>query len=175
MSELVDLNACIRGSKPDWDAFVQQFGAVIYAAVRRTLGGRAATDIDDIVQDVFVRLVRNDFALLRSYDPTRAALSTWLTLVARSVAIDTARRKRLPSTTLDAAPPAAAPEPRPPVPTDTIPLDRLTSRQRLVLRLLFGEQMSVPEAATVLGVDEQTIRSTKHKALNRLREHMDVR
>jgi DNA-directed RNA polymerase specialized sigma24 family protein len=40
-----------------------------------------------------------------------------------------------------------------------------------VLRLLFDEQKSVAEAARFLGVDEQTVRSAKHKALSRLREH----
>ncbi|MHC5022689.1 MAG: RNA polymerase sigma factor [Planctomycetota bacterium] len=172
----VDLNACIGGRKAAWDTFVDQCSPVIYAAVRRTLGGRAATETDDVVQNVFMRLVRNDFALLKSYDPSRAALSTWLTLVARSVAIDAARRKRLDVVGLDTAPaPPAPPPPRPAAEPDALPLDRLTGRQRLVLRLLFAEQMTVPQAATVLGVDEQTIRSTKHKALTRLREHLDAR
>ncbi len=53
-----------------------------------------------------------------------------------------------------------------------IPLHVLSARQRLVMTLLFDEQLSVAEAAGFIGVDEQTIRSTKHKALTRLREHL---
>ena len=53
-----------------------------------------------------------------------------------------------------------------------IPLHVLSARQRLVMTLLFDEQLSVAEAAGLIGVDEQTIRSTKHKALTRLREHL---
>ncbi len=40
------------------------------------------------------------------------------------------------------------------------------------MTLLFDEQLSVAEAAAFIGVDEQTIRSTKHKALTRLREKL---
>ena len=38
--------------------------------------------------------------------------------------------------------------------------------------MLFEEDMTVAQAAALIGVDEQTIRSTKHKGLTRLREHM---
>jgi RNA polymerase sigma-70 factor (ECF subfamily) len=48
----------------------------------------------------------------------------------------------------------------------------LSERQGLVIRMLFDEDLSVAETAARLGVDEQTVRSTKHKALTRLREHM---
>ena len=53
------------------------------------------------------------------------------------------------------------------------PLDLLTARQRLVLHLLFDRDLGVPAAARLLGVDEQTVRSSKHKALSRLRAHFD--
>jgi len=43
-----------------------------------------------------------------------------------------------------------------------------------VLRLLFDEEMSVSEAAAVLGVDAQTVRSTKHKAIRKLRDFFQV-
>jgi DNA-directed RNA polymerase specialized sigma24 family protein len=38
--------------------------------------------------------------------------------------------------------------------------------------MLFDREMSVEEVAVVLGVNAQTVRSTKHKALSRLREHL---
>lgn len=128
--------------------------------------------IEDITQDVFLRLVRDDYRLLRGYDPARASLVTWLTIVARSCALDHLRRKPLPASSLDQDahdratydPPIAEPLALPP--------GLLSERQRLVLCLLFEKDMTVPEAGAALGVDEQTIRSTKHKALTRLREHL---
>ena len=169
----VDLTACINGDKRAWDAFVERWAGVLLAAVGRTLRSRLGaveqSDIEDAVQDVFVRLLKNDCRLLRSYDPARASLATWLTLVARSAAIDRLRRRDPPAAAL--GPELPAPEPRQAEPAVPVPWHLLTARQRLVLRLLFDEQKSVAEAARFLGVDEQTIRSAKHKALTRLREH----
>ncbi len=173
----VDLEACIRGDKRAWDAFVDRWAGIIHAAVQRAFqGGRGAAaraEVEDTVQDVFLRLVKDDFRLLRSYNANRASLSTWLTLVARSTAIDRLRRKRPPptvplepgDTTRASTEPRSAGGPE-------IPLHVLSARQRLVMTLLFDEQLSVAEAARFIGVDEQTIRSTKHKALTRLREHL---
>ncbi len=173
----IDLDACIRGDKQAWDAFVERWAGVIHAAVQRAFhGGRGAAaraEVQDTVQDIFMRLIKDEYRLLRSYDPTRASLSTWLTLVARSTAIDRLRRKRAPTIPLepDDAPVASGVR-EPSADAPEIPLHLLSARQRLVLRLLFDEQMSVAEAAGFIGVDQQTIRSTKHKALNRLRKHL---
>lgn len=170
----VDLDACLDGDPGAWGAFVDRTSDVIYAAVRRTMHrDGAAAGIDDAVQDVFVRLVRDDCRLLRSYDPSRAAISTWLTLIARSVAIDHLRRQRVRAFPLDAADSAGAREtPRSDLSAPEPPMHVLSERQGLVLRMLFDEDLSVAEIAARLGVDEQTVRSTKHKALTRLREHM---
>jgi RNA polymerase sigma-70 factor (ECF subfamily) len=174
----VDLRACVGGDPGAWRAFVESCSGIIYGAVKRVIAthtGRGhRDDLEDPVQEVFVRLLKDDCRLLRTYDPERASLSTWLTLVARSVAIDHLRRRQAPTTLLegtaafDAGPGTAEPGP-------DIPFHVLTGRQRLVLRMLFDEGMSVTEAASVIGVDEQTIRSTKHKALCRLRDHLGAK
>jgi len=171
----VDLQACIDGDKRAWDAFVDRWSGLIVTAVQRTIRTRVGqvAEIDDPVQDVFVRLVKNDYRLLRTYDPQRASLSTWLTLVARSTTIDHLRRKRLETVPLEVD--AIAPPPEAPAgDTPAIPLHLLTARQRLVLRMLFDEELTVAEAARNLGVDDQTIRSTKHKAISRLRAHLSA-
>ncbi|MHC5113572.1 MAG: RNA polymerase sigma factor [Planctomycetota bacterium] len=172
----VDLQACIDGDKRAWDAFVDRWSGLIVAAVRRTIRTRVGevAEIDDPVQEVFVRLVKDDYRLLKTFDSQRASLSTWLTLVARSTTIDHLRRRRLETVPLDVD--AIAPPPEPHAGTDApaLPLHLLTTRQRLVLRMLFDEELSVSEAARNLGVDDQTIRSTKHKAISRLREHLSA-
>ncbi len=168
----VDLRACLQGNKEAWDAFVGRYARVIYAAVGHVFGqwgaGLTGRTTDDIAQDVFVRLIKDDYRLLRKYQPGRASLETWLTLIARSVAIDCLRKRRLDTSGMELSEvPAAEPTAR----ANHVPLHLLTARQRLVLRLLFDEDRSVTEAAQMLDVEEQTIRSTKHKALSRLRSH----
>jgi RNA polymerase sigma-70 factor (ECF subfamily) len=171
----VDLHACLSGSKDAWERFVERYAGVIAAAVRRTLGsgGRHGdrSEIDDTIQETFVRLIQHDHRLLRTFDPERASLTTWLTLIARSTAIDRLRRRRLEAVPLEGIDPPQQPLPASDPPE--VPLHLLSARQRLVMRMLFDESMTVAEAALVIGVDEQTIRSTKHKALCRLREHLE--
>ena len=52
-----------------------------------------------------------------------------------------------------------------------VPAGLLSPRQTLVLHLLYGKELEVAEAAELLDVDPQTIRSTHHKALTKLRNH----
>jgi RNA polymerase sigma-70 factor (ECF subfamily) len=175
---MIDLDGCCRGDRAAWDAFVDRAAPILYSAVRRTLqryGVAARPDaVQDRTQDVFLRLVRNDFRLLRSYDPGRASLSTWLTLVARSTTIDHLRRLDVPALPLEAADGATAPTApdaaQPALTALDVPPDLLSPRQNLVIRLLFDDGLSTEEAAETLGVVPQTIRSTKHKAITRLRE-----
>jgi len=174
----MDLTACLSGDKRAWEAFVERYASVIFAAVHRTIY-RYKSDQDsdlvrDVVQEVFVRLVKSDFRLLHSYDPARSSITTWLTLVARSTAIDQLRKQRPAHAPLDSAAAAlAAPAENGDSPELDIPQDLLSPRQRLVLRLLFDEEMSVAEAAEVMGVEAQTVRSAKHKAIAKLREFFD--
>jgi DNA-directed RNA polymerase specialized sigma24 family protein len=172
-AEDIDLTALVAGHAAAWQRFVGRYAGVIHAAVRGVINdaGRPWEDAADVAQDVFVRLCKEDFKLLRSFDPARASLVTWLTLVARSTAIDKIRRKQHRTVDIDDAPEAALAIP--PVTRDrvTIPPGLLTERQALVMALLYDRDLDPAEAAAELAVDVQTIRSTHHKALTRLRQH----
>lgn len=178
----VDLRGCLAGRKDAWDDFVRASAPVIHAAVQRACRSRGSmhqSDIDDRIQEVYVRLLREEAKLLRNFDPKRASLVTWLSIIARTVVHEHFQKKRMPTTGLDADnldpavitsddhanPPYA--ELSPPV-----SLDVLTAQQRQVIEMLFEQDMSVEQAAARLQVDPQTIRSAKHKALSRLREAM---
>ena len=52
-----------------------------------------------------------------------------------------------------------------------IPPELLSPRQALVLEMLYQREMEVAEVAKTLSVDPQTVRSTHHKALTKLRAH----
>src|SRR5439155_3175205 len=79
-------DALLAGDGAAWAGFVRRYGGLIVAAVRGI--ALLPADVEDLTQEVFVRLCKDNFRLLRSYDPARAALSTWLTIVARSTARD---------------------------------------------------------------------------------------
>jgi RNA polymerase sigma-70 factor (ECF subfamily) len=171
-ASVADLSRLVEGDKRAWDRFVADNAAVIYAAVRRKLAsaGRAG-DADDVVQDVFVKLCRNDFKILKSFDPKRSKLTTFLTVVATTTAIDHLRKARPESGGLDEMPERLASVDAVEPARIKIPDGLLPERQALVIKLLYTQEMEVSEAAELLGVEPQTVRSLHHKALTRLRAH----
>ena len=160
----------LRGEKAAWDAFVRRYGGLVVAAVRGVAMMHA--DIEDLSQEVFVRLCKDDFRLLRSYDPSRASLSTWITIVARSTARDGMRRRRADAVPLEAVPEAQlAVDPVEPVEKLKLPEALLSPRQREILAMLYDREMDVAEIARALGIDPQTVRSAHHKAMVKLRAY----
>jgi len=163
-------DALLRGEKAAWDAFVRRYGGLVVAAVRGV--AMAQPEVEDLTQEVFVRLCKDDFRLLRSYDPERASLSTWITIVARSTARDGLRRRRAETVPLDAVPEAQlAIDPVEPVEKLKLPEALLSPRQREILAMLYDREMDVAEIARALGIDPQTVRSAHHKAMVKLRAH----
>jgi RNA polymerase sigma-70 factor (ECF subfamily) len=165
----IDLEALIRGEKSAWDGFVRRYAGLIVAAVRGV--AHDTSDVEDLVQEVFVRLCKDGYRLLRTYDPNRAGLSTWLTIVARSTARDALRRRQLALTPIDAVPEALLATDAAPPEKVKLPEGLLSPRQKLVLTMLYDRDMEVGEVAEALGVDPQTVRSTHHKAMLKLRSH----
>jgi len=169
----IDLRSLAAGHKRTWDAFVTAASPLINAVVRRSLNSfrLSEDDVLDAAQDVFVRLCANDFRLLKTYDPARAGLPTWLAVVSRSAAVDFARRRRQATSPIDDVPESALAVEDVHVEKLKIPEGLLTERQTLILKFLYDEERDVAEIAQILKIDAQTVRSTHHKALLRLREH----
>lgn len=172
----MELAGVLAGEKRAWDAFVAAQAPVIYAAVGKKL--RVAghgEDVEDVAQEVFVKLCRNDFKLLRGFEPARAKLTTFLTVIATTTAIDHLRRQTAQRSgkhrNIDDVPEAALSVA--PAVTDRIeiPDGLLSPRQALVMTLLYDREMEGPEVAEMLGISAQTVRSLHHKALLRLRAH----
>ncbi len=168
----IDLKALVAGDKRAWDGFCRLYAPAIHGAARRAFAGGQPSkdDVLDASQEVFVRLCRDNYRLLREFDPGRAKLSTWLGVIAYSAAVDWLRRRK-PGIALDDVPEAALSVQQPSHERLMIPPDLLTERQALIVKLLYERDMEVVDVAKMLHVDAQTVRSTHHKALLRLREH----
>jgi RNA polymerase sigma-70 factor (ECF subfamily) len=160
----------LTGDSRAWGGFVRRYAALIVAAVRSV--APTSSDVEDLTQEVFVRFCKDNFRLLRTYDATRASLSTWITIVARSTARDALRRRRPQSVPIDAVPEGYlkvdAIEPTPKL---KLPETLLSPRQRQILGMLYDAEMDVAEIAQALNIDPQTVRSAHHKAMLKLRAH----
>lgn len=171
----IDVDSCVTGDGHFWGEFVSRYSAVVYSAVRKVIQSKVRManheDIRDVAQNVFVRLVKKDFNLLRRYDPSRCSLPTYLTIIARSTALDYLRYGYFNSVPLDDFDRDARVEAHEPDEFVELPPGVLTERQTTILRLLFYKDYDVPMAAEALGVKAQTVRSIKHQALTRLRTH----
>ena len=169
------LHRCLDGDPEARDRFVDRHAPIVFSMVRRVTRagaqGDPSTTVEDIAQEVFLKLFREDAHLLRSYDPSRASLATWIAVIARSTALDMVRKKRLPTTPIESAEQTPAPEggPKTSGPTSAVPTDLLPPRQRLVLQLIYDRGLAVAEVARMLGIEPQSVRSAKHKALTMLR------
>ncbi len=160
----------MRNERGAWDAFVRRYAGLIVAAVRGVAHG--PSDIEDLTQEVFLRLCKDGFRLLRTYDPARAGLSTWITIVAPSTARHEMRRRRIDSVPIESVPEARlAIDPVEPVQKLKLPEALLSPRQREILAMLYDREMDVAEIAQRLGIDPQTVRSAHHKAMVKLRAH----
>jgi RNA polymerase sigma factor (sigma-70 family) len=167
------MQACAGGDGRAQGEFVGRFAPLLFVVVRRGMGGKptdASLDVEDVVQEVFLRLFKDGGRLLRSYDPERGSPSIWLTIIARSTAIDISRRRLLPAIPFE-------PDMHEPVqgslenPEERIeiPEGLLSSKQRLVMYLLFEQGWDVRESARVMGETEQRVRSLKYLAIEKLR------
>jgi len=140
--------------------------------VRQLLGGRSA-DVDDVVQDVFLRVHRG----LPGYD-RRWAFSTWLFTIARRCCLNHARSERRrrrrdaaavrlsAATTVD--PQAAAIAVESGASLWARAREVLTERQFTAVWLHYVENLAVDEVARVLECPAGTVKTLLFRARRRL-------
>jgi RNA polymerase sigma-70 factor (ECF subfamily) len=154
-----------------------RFASRIYGLGIVMLGGDAAAQ--DLVQDTFVKLWRS----AQRYDAERGKLETWVLLVARSLAIDSLRRRVLEARALErgGSPREASDEPGPDHAAETADLaDRarlamssLTDGQRAALELAYFGGKTSAEVAELEGIPVGTAKTRIRTALLKLRGAME--
>jgi RNA polymerase sigma-70 factor (ECF subfamily) len=152
----------------------ERFASRVYGLGIVMLGGDAAAQ--DLVQDTFVKLWRS----ADRYDPRRGKLETWVLLVARSLAIDSLRRRVLEARVLERNPPPheASDEPGPDARAEVADLSErarramqsLTDGQRAALELAYFGGKTSAEVAELEGIPIGTAKTRIRTALLRLRE-----
>jgi RNA polymerase sigma-70 factor (ECF subfamily) len=126
---------------------------------------------EDLVQETLLRAWRN----IETLNPDVTTLLPWLFTVARRVAIDAARARRIRPVQADDADVANLPLDADPidqvVTAETIrrALPRISKDHRDVIIELYYRGRTVAEAASQLGIPEGTVKSRAYHALRSLR------
>jgi RNA polymerase sigma-70 factor, ECF subfamily len=146
--------------------------AALYRRHARTVHGLllaqvAPADVDDLVQEVFLRAMRK-LDSLRDGD----AFGGWVASIARHCATDhhRARRPRAAPEQEVAQPPAAPADVQASAVLAVICELPLAYRETLVLRLVEG--MTGPEIAARTGLTPDSVRVNLHRGMKKLRERL---
>lgn len=143
----------------------------VYGFLAYRLGDRQTTE--DLTQATFERALR----AWGRFDPRRGSERTWLLTIARNLLIDHHRRDRSGlSDQIDERLLATYDGPEQQIigtPELTEALGRLNDREREVLALRFGGDLSGAQIAELLGLTLSNVQQIISRSLRRLRELLD--
>ncbi len=178
-----------RAREGDAEAFrslLEAFEKPVFQTVHRLVGGRYPTEVEDITQDIFLKVFRS----LTKFDEDRGVkFSTWIYTFVKNHCFDVLKKRRLPTLHLDPGGPeddggprhdpdgAVAPPPREVLDGElhdriAAAVDRLPHDQRLVFVLRAYEGLDYREIAEVAACTEGTVKSRLYRAKEALRKSL---
>jgi RNA polymerase sigma-70 factor, ECF subfamily len=173
------VRACLASTPGAWDEFVGTFAGLLGYVVDRTSLQHhrplAAGERDDVIAEILLELLRNDAAALRAF-AGRASLPTYLTVIARRVAVRALQRarERRPTPVGDAAEAADAHDAvnaladREAV---EVLLETLDETEARLVRLHHLEARSYGEISRLTGLPVGSIGPALSKARQKMRDH----
>lgn len=164
-------------SDKDFSAVYDEHVWHVYGFLAYRLGQRA--DAEDLTQLTFERALR----AWSRFDPKRATPRTWLLAIARNLLIDHYRRRESrpeDPTESDSLPEEIQDEGDWPANVGPSPdlvagLATLTERDREVIGLRFGADLTGPEIADELGLTLANVQQILSRSLRRLRAQLEER
>ena len=181
--EIALLHALLNGKRDRWTEFTRRYERLITSCVLRTLRRYDAVfsrdDLEDLVSDVWLALLRDDMKKLRAYCPEKGfRLASWIALIATNTTIDRLRARQSDDThiedmtTIDIASQSAEPD------EDMLgheraqlaqaALEELSPEERSFVWQCFHDERAPEEIAREQGVAVNTIYSRKFKIREKL-------
>ena len=166
-------------SEIDLAALVDTYSAILFRVAHAILRNRA--EAEDVVQDVFVRVLEFQGKAHRRDLPAIRDMRVWLIRIAWNRALD--RRQRIRPDQMDDLFAASLVDPN--TPADQAlseaermklvfrELERLPKKERQVLLLSALDELGTAEMAAVIGKSESAVRALLFRARTRLRERLD--
>ena len=175
------LERCLEKKARAWEDFVDRFMGLVLHVIRHTAQSRSIRlspeDRDDLCAEVFLAVIRNDFAVLRNFRG-QSSLATYLTVVARRVVVRELLA-RGPGARLAAGAqhaPQMIPDPHAGGEKQAIDRDEveqllggLQGTEALVVRMHYLEGKSYQQISTLIGMPENSIGPILSRAREKLR------
>ncbi|MBK6939876.1 MAG: sigma-70 family RNA polymerase sigma factor [Planctomycetes bacterium] len=169
-------------------AIVEHLQVPMYQTVHRLIGGRLANDVEDVTQEIFLKVFRT----LDRFDPRRGVrFTTWVYAYVKNHCFDLLKKRRLNAISLDAEAsstgddmqPRFEPEGATLQPSDQMSaaeidrlvraaVDELPEDQRVAFVLREYQDLDYREIAQVMECSEGTVKSRLHRAREALRQRL---
>ena len=176
------LERCLQRKPRAWEDFVDRFMGLLVHVVNHTARARSVrvtpADRDDLCAEVFLAVVKNDFAVLRNFRG-RSSLATYLTVVARRIVVKELLSRMSVARLADGTSVYVAqglPDPQPSVEErlgEQEEVERLLGglqgTEAEVVRMFHIEGRSYQEISSAVGMPENSIGPILSRARNKLR------
>lgn len=176
------LERCLQRKPRAWEDFVDRFMGLVVHVVNHSAHARSIRltpeDRDDLTAEVFLNLVKNDFAILRHFRG-ESSLATYLTVVARRIAVKALVQQKVSASLGDSAVQVAAQNA---ADGHGQPGDRISDREEVerlledlhdhearVVRMYHLEGKSYQEISVSVGVPENSIGPILSRARTKMR------
>ena len=98
------IHRCLARTAGAWEDFADRFIGLVTHVVTHSADARNIRlkrhDVEDHVAEVFLQIIKNDFAVLRRFQG-RSSLATYITVIARRVVVREFISKKLPQSSED--------------------------------------------------------------------------
>ncbi len=185
--ELALVARCIAGEADGWRDLMKKYGALVAHAVRNTflrvLKQADASLVDDAIQAVWLSLCADGCRRLKGFE-SKAALSTWLTVLSTRRALDyirsemrkgSMRHVHLDDEDRDIVKELQMPESEEQYSLDEVfglyeAMDKLPSADKLILKMYYLDGLSYRSIAGVMSVAPNTVSSYILRARDKLKK-----
>ena len=162
--------------KDFWDNFFINYSNLIYAAIRRAFVHYnykfVNEDIEDCYSLVAIKILSQKEQIEKNYNDEKSKFSTYLSVLTTNRTIDYLNANKYKYTHVEEKESLLV------IKEENLSLDTdkflesklLSDREKIVLKLFYMKELSSKEIAKILKISDNTVRVTKKKAIDKLKE-----
>lgn len=173
------LSRCLDNKPGAWEDFVDRFMGLVVHVVNHSAQARSirlsAADRDDLSADVFLAILKDDFAILRHFR-AQSSLATYLAVIARRVVVRQLLKRKSAASLSDVSADAQV--------SDDVGVEkrisdqeeverlmqRLDAKEAQVVRLYHLEGRSYQEISSTVGLPENSVGPLLSRARKKMRK-----